>query len=302
MPSRVARGEFRIWDDGRPVAYAGCNDAAPDFARIAPVYTLPECRGRGYATALVAALARELLGRGKRKLFLTTDVANPTSNAIYARIGFRAENDDCALRFRRASRLRRMAAPRFMCTQPPRAGARGRHGRPRRLRAAHHATRVLRLAVGDALTLFDGTGGEYAATLVRADKRGASRAGRALRPGRARVAARADAGARHRRERRDGLGDPQGDRARRRPRSSRSSPRGARRCPTASAAESASPTGGRSRRRRPSSAGRNRVPEVAAAALARRMARGVARDRHRASCRKRSGRSPRSRRRRRRSP
>jgi 16S rRNA (uracil1498-N3)-methyltransferase len=39
---------------------------------------------------------------------------------------------------------------------------------------AHHATRVLRLAVGDALTLFDGTGGEYAATLVRADRRGAA--------------------------------------------------------------------------------------------------------------------------------
>ena len=40
--------------------------------------------------------------------------------------------------------------------------------------AAHHATRVLRLDVGDALTLFDGTGGEYQATLVRADKRGAT--------------------------------------------------------------------------------------------------------------------------------
>jgi 16S rRNA (uracil1498-N3)-methyltransferase len=40
--------------------------------------------------------------------------------------------------------------------------------------AAHHAVRVLRLAVGDALTLFDGAGGEYAATLVRIDKRGAS--------------------------------------------------------------------------------------------------------------------------------
>ena len=99
MPSRVARGDFRIWDDGRPVAYAGCNDSAPDFARIAPVYTLPDCRGRGYATALVAALARELLERGKRKLFLTTDVANATSNAIYARIGFRAENDDCGFDF-----------------------------------------------------------------------------------------------------------------------------------------------------------------------------------------------------------
>ena len=40
--------------------------------------------------------------------------------------------------------------------------------------AAHHATRVLRLAVGDAVTLFDGTGGEYEATLIRADKRGAT--------------------------------------------------------------------------------------------------------------------------------
>jgi predicted GNAT family acetyltransferase len=99
MPGRVARGDFRIWDDRRPVAYAGFNDAAPDFARIAPVYTLPDCRGRGYATALVAELSRELLARGKRKLFLTTDVANPTSNAIYARIGFRAENDDCGIDF-----------------------------------------------------------------------------------------------------------------------------------------------------------------------------------------------------------
>jgi 16S rRNA (uracil1498-N3)-methyltransferase len=40
--------------------------------------------------------------------------------------------------------------------------------------AAHHATRVLRLAVGDAMTLFDGTGGEYDATLVRAARRGAT--------------------------------------------------------------------------------------------------------------------------------
>ena len=99
MPKRVARGEFRIWDHDGPVAYAGFNDAAPDFARIAPVYTLPDRRGCGYATALVAEVSRELLAGGKRKLFLTTDIANPTSNAIYARIGFRAENDDCHLDF-----------------------------------------------------------------------------------------------------------------------------------------------------------------------------------------------------------
>ncbi len=40
--------------------------------------------------------------------------------------------------------------------------------------AAHHATRVLRLVAGDAVVLFDGTGGEYAATLIRADRRGAA--------------------------------------------------------------------------------------------------------------------------------
>ncbi len=99
LPARVARGDFRIWDDGGSVAYAGFSDPAPDFARIAPVYTLPDRRGRGYATALVAELSRELLARGKRTLFLTTDVANPTSNAIYARIGFRAECDECHLDF-----------------------------------------------------------------------------------------------------------------------------------------------------------------------------------------------------------
>jgi len=99
LPKRVARGDFRIWNDGGRVAFAGFNDAAPDFARVAPVYTLPDCRGRGYATALVAELSRELLARGKRKLFLTTDLANPIANAIYARIGYRAESDDCGLDF-----------------------------------------------------------------------------------------------------------------------------------------------------------------------------------------------------------
>ncbi len=66
-----------------------------------------------------------------------------------------------------------MGAPRFISTialTPELAG----HTIELDLASAHHATRVLRLAVGDALTLFDGTGGEYAATLVRADKRGAA--------------------------------------------------------------------------------------------------------------------------------
>lgn len=38
----------------------------------------------------------------------------------------------------------------------------------------HHALRVLRLAEGAPITLFDGTGGEYSATLVHAGKRDAT--------------------------------------------------------------------------------------------------------------------------------
>jgi len=96
---RLARGGFRIWEDVAPVAFAGWGSAGAEFARIAPVYTEPRARGRGYATALVAALARELLAGGRRALFLLTDLANPTSNAIYARIGFRPLSDAWRLDF-----------------------------------------------------------------------------------------------------------------------------------------------------------------------------------------------------------
>jgi predicted GNAT family acetyltransferase len=93
IPKRVAHGDFWIWDDGAPVSFAGWADAGDDSGRIAPVYTPPGARRRGYATALVAALAQSILDSGRRRVFLVTDVANPTSNAIYARVGFRPGTD-----------------------------------------------------------------------------------------------------------------------------------------------------------------------------------------------------------------
>ena len=57
------------------------------------MYTPPPLRGRGYATALVAALSQALLDDGRQRLFLITDLANPVSNAIYARIGFQPQSD-----------------------------------------------------------------------------------------------------------------------------------------------------------------------------------------------------------------
>ena len=91
--NRIGNGQVRIWDDGGPVAFAGYGADASDTVRIAPVYTPPEFRGKGYASALVTDLSRELFARGKRAIFLTTDVANPTSNSIYQRIGYRPVAD-----------------------------------------------------------------------------------------------------------------------------------------------------------------------------------------------------------------
>lgn len=59
-----------------------------------------------------------------------------------------------------------MMNPRFFCPQPlaPHSLAELPPG------AAHHALRVLRLSVGDAVTLFNGEGGEYPGRLVEAGR------------------------------------------------------------------------------------------------------------------------------------
>ncbi|HKE39697.1 MAG TPA: GNAT family N-acetyltransferase [Casimicrobiaceae bacterium] len=89
---RLERSLFRVWDDDGVVSYAGYGEGG-ETARIAPVYTPAPFRRRGYASALVSGLSRELFERGKRAIFLTTDVANPTSNRIYQKIGFRPVAD-----------------------------------------------------------------------------------------------------------------------------------------------------------------------------------------------------------------
>jgi predicted GNAT family acetyltransferase len=85
----TADGGFLLWEDGGvPVSAAGWGGPTPNGIRIGPVYTPPDLRGRGYATALTAVLSQRLLDAGRRFCFLFTDLANPTSNAIYERIGY----------------------------------------------------------------------------------------------------------------------------------------------------------------------------------------------------------------------
>ena len=81
-------GSVVLWEDGEPVSLAAAGGSTPNGIRIGPVYTLPGLRGRGYASALVAELTRVQLEGGRRFCFLFTDLANPTSNRIYQRVGY----------------------------------------------------------------------------------------------------------------------------------------------------------------------------------------------------------------------
>lgn len=78
-----------LWeDDGAPVSLVAWGNPTPTGTRIGPVYTPPEHRGRGYASALTAHVSAEQLAAGRRFCFLYTDLANPTSNKIYVDIGY----------------------------------------------------------------------------------------------------------------------------------------------------------------------------------------------------------------------
>ena len=81
------RGLF-VWEDEGPVSLAAFGGRTANGVRVSLVYTPPPLRGRGYATAAVVALTRLLLDQGNRYCCLYTDLANPTSNRIYRKIGY----------------------------------------------------------------------------------------------------------------------------------------------------------------------------------------------------------------------
>ena len=90
VDARLDRGAggFAFWEDGEPVSLVGWGGQTPNGVRIGPVYTPPELRRRGYASALTASVSAKLLAAGRRFCFLYTDVENETANRIYAEIGY----------------------------------------------------------------------------------------------------------------------------------------------------------------------------------------------------------------------
>ncbi len=89
---RLAAGEVWIWDDDGPVSMAARTEAVAGVARIQAVNTPPEQRGRGYASAGVAALSASVLAQGLRCV-LNANLSNVVANSIYQRLGYQAVSD-----------------------------------------------------------------------------------------------------------------------------------------------------------------------------------------------------------------
>ncbi|GAA1888260.1 GNAT family N-acetyltransferase [Streptantibioticus ferralitis] len=88
--TRFASKRYTFWEtpDGTPVSMAGVTSMVAGQIRVDPVYTPAHLRGRGYAAAVTVAVSRAALAAGATEVVLFADVANPTSNALYQRIGY----------------------------------------------------------------------------------------------------------------------------------------------------------------------------------------------------------------------
>ena len=89
MLRRLRAGQLWFWvaETGERVHLTGVNPPSFGVASVSPVYTPPAQRGRGWASNAVAEVSRQVQAGGAR-VCLFTDQANPTSNKIYAALGY----------------------------------------------------------------------------------------------------------------------------------------------------------------------------------------------------------------------
>ncbi|MGV9313284.1 GNAT family N-acetyltransferase [Streptomyces sp. NPDC003691] len=88
--TRFGDRHYTFWEtpDGTPASIAAATTMVAGMVRVDPVYTPAPLRGRGYAAAVTAEISRAALAGGATDVVLYTDPANPTSNALYQRLGY----------------------------------------------------------------------------------------------------------------------------------------------------------------------------------------------------------------------
>lgn len=84
----LAAAAVYVWDVGRPVSQAVKTSPTTTGITVARVYTPPEERGHGYATACVAELSRLLLAEGRDHCTLLVEASNVIAQRLYQRVGY----------------------------------------------------------------------------------------------------------------------------------------------------------------------------------------------------------------------
>ena len=97
MLRKLSEGDLYVWDDIGTKAILSLAGRAGKGIRISGVYTPPEFRGSGYASAAVAALSHAKLSNGRDFVVLNVTDGNPAED-LYRRLGYRLiGSSDCFL-------------------------------------------------------------------------------------------------------------------------------------------------------------------------------------------------------------
>jgi len=100
VDDRLSYRGYTLWEQaGQPVSVAGLTRQVAGQVRVGPVYTPPGHRGRGYGGAVTWTVSQAARDAGAAQVLLFTDLANPTSNALYQRLGYQPVADRLVLAF-----------------------------------------------------------------------------------------------------------------------------------------------------------------------------------------------------------
>jgi predicted GNAT family acetyltransferase len=89
VQQKLSEEALFIWENGtEPSAMTAIVRKPPGGSALSWVYTPPELRGQGWASACVAALTEQLLASGQTYTCLFTDLNNAQSNRLYQRLGY----------------------------------------------------------------------------------------------------------------------------------------------------------------------------------------------------------------------
>jgi hypothetical protein len=84
----IEAGNIYLWEDPAPVSMAMPTRPTRNGISVSLVYTPPEFRGRGYATACVGELSRLLLSVGWTYCALFANLENAAANRVYRKVGY----------------------------------------------------------------------------------------------------------------------------------------------------------------------------------------------------------------------